>query len=283
MFSDLFLQNADPNDIRNVLLEQQRQIDELRQAVISAQRASGLVDDIGDLDISPDTLHLRTMLPAQTECWTDHAGALSPFNHSAFSAGGSCAAVASEENHPGIFKIISGGVANGGGYIEFNTNTSAVFLQGGEVFEAIVRLESFATQSKYRFGFYDLTQTGSEVDGVYFDCTGDGSAYITVTPSVYSNSVLNTGSGDGALSFLPSTWYKIVINIAPDLSQADFYIYIESSGGWDLRLRYTTIGGLPSGTGRETGVGVKTWRTSATATTLLYVDRIDYYNNTMIR
>ena len=123
------------------------------------------------------------------------------------------------------------------------------------------------------------------MDGVYFECTGDG-ASILITPVTYSNSVLGTGTGTAPNAYSNTLWYKFVIVINDTATQANFYIYTNASGPDafdDLIMEWTIASNVPTGTGRETSCGVKAWRTNSTTTTLMYVDRIDYYNTLPIR
>ncbi|RPI88769.1 MAG: hypothetical protein EHM40_22155 [Chloroflexi bacterium] len=51
-YSDQFLQEADPQNLLNTVMEQGRQIEELRQSILSMQRLSGIAAEVGDLEVN---------------------------------------------------------------------------------------------------------------------------------------------------------------------------------------------------------------------------------------
>lgn len=214
------------------------------------------------------------MTPLSSDLMNTSSGA-SPWTVIQY-GGGIVGNVTGTANHPGIISFGNNGSANAGGIV-YAGHTSAFLLQGGEVFETVIQFKSFATQVVSRIGFIDTITSAAEVDGVYLEFTGNGST-MTCTPLVYSNSVLSTGEsvdGLGTITYAIDTWWRIRIEINEDLS-ADFFVSGADDG--TMRMHWRISSGLPTSAGRETNCGVKAHRTNTTTTTLLWVDRVDFFN-----
>jgi hypothetical protein len=220
--------------------------------------------------------------PMSTECWNTSDGS-TPYTVAAI-AGGTIANVTSEADHPGIISFANNTTANAGG-IAYAGSATAYTLRGGEVFEAIFYPLSFATQSNYRFGFFDSLTSSTEVDAVAINLVGGGVSLLTATPEIVSASglgsytVIYAGSG-----VIVNEWGRVRIVVNGDATQADVYVYgtypappVPAGERLDaLRYHARCTAGLPSN--RQLTFGVKAWRTNNTNTTLLYVDKVDFYS-----
>ena len=112
-----------------------------------------------------------------------------------------------------------------------------------------------------RVGYFDRRNATSPLDGAYFSYThsvGSGNWQVEVYSAGVSAGPQDTGvPGD-------TSWHSFRIVVAADASGADFYI--------DGNLVYQASSGLPSGSGRETGVTVGLIKTAGTTARLAYTD-----------
>lgn len=243
---------------------------------ISATTPRGETIDISNYYMFPSS----RMLTAQTECFTDDAGGMSPYTLAAFNSG-TAVSIASEAGYPGIVRFTNNGSANGGGRIMLFGNTSCVLIGGGEVFETIVRFQSAAAASNYMLGFFDGANNAASVDGVWISFVGNGTSLINPTFTTSNNSTTTSQTPSFSSTIGLNSWYKFRIEINEDATEASLSAWDVDGGAYIGGDTITT--NIPTAAGRETSCGVKAWRTNSTSTTLMEVDRVDYYNNKIIR
>lgn len=112
-----------------------------------------------------------------------------------------------DANHPGIVRFLSSTTTNSGGQVI--TDTAAYTFGGGEVFEAMARVESL-TLSTMRLGFHDASSVSDAVDGGYFEMP-EGGLIVAKT----ANNSTRTTSGT-SYQLVAATWYRfrIMVNAA---------------------------------------------------------------------
>lgn len=161
--------------------------------------------------------------------------------------------------HPGNVRFVSSTTPNSGVYI--GSNTIQLLLSGGEVYEAVFRLETL-TLSTFRLGFLDTTTSADAVDGVYVEVDSTGVA----TGKTSNNSTRSTTAT--TLTLTATTWYRLRI-VVNSTSLATFTIYDDA--GAELWTNTLTTN-IPTASGRETGAGVTATNSGTLAVGLLTLD-----------
>jgi hypothetical protein len=118
-------------------------------------------------------------------------------------------------------------------------------MSGGETFIIVAKPETLANSTCYA-GWHDSITAAEPVDGVYFRIIGavaDGrnsaNSVRTSTPTSYT---LTNGA-----------WYTLGIDVNDEATEARFVIYDEDR---NLLWEDTAVGNIPTGAGRQTGVGI---------------------------
>lgn len=186
---------------------------------------------------------------------------LAPFDQGVFA--GATALIASEANHPGIYRITSGAGANTGGAVFVSLNA---FFVGGEFSEFVFRLPNTASAAAL-LGFFDNATTAiAPVDGAWINITG-----TTLTGKTSNNSVVSTS---GSYTISANTWYHAKVIVNSNATQVDYYLY-DSSGVllWSASL----TSNIPTTSARVfEAAACKAYWTAAAATNVLDLDFIGY-------
>jgi hypothetical protein len=184
------------------------------------------------------------------------------------------------QNHPGVIRTTSSATATatGSGY-GLRTETAMILLNGSEtaqfIFNPVATLQVNITQ--YIFGFIDNGATFSRniVDGLFVHCYKNATAgpnsnwcrAVARSNSAETNNTITT-------SLNQSTWYHLNITTRQESGKitANFTIYNESGFVfWNVNIS----SGIPSVTGRETGFGITSWKTTAGGASIGILD-LDY-------
>lgn len=177
---------------------------------------------------------------------------------------GTQAKVANEANHIGILRFSSSTTTNSGAYVR--SDVAAILVQGGESFELIFRIGTL-TNTTIRFGLIDSANSSDCVDGVYIEIPSTGNAVLKTS----SNSTRTTSSTIAALS--TATWYRARIEVADDAASATAYIF-DANG--DQLGTQTNSANLPTGAGRDTGIGAIATNSGTTAVSLIELDFMSF-------
>lgn len=149
--------------------------------------------------------------------------------------------IASEAAAQGIIQLTTGNTSTGNCRWAFGTATSLRFGTHTFVCEARIRLTALSDGTNtftFRIGFLD-TSSGAAVDGAYLDYTHSANSGQWVA-KCYSNSTPTTSNTSVAPA--ANTW--TTVRIVVGTSSADFYV--------DDTLVASAVGGIPTGSGRET-------------------------------
>lgn len=177
--------------------------------------------------------------------------------------------VTSTENAIGVLSLTTGTTATG--FAGWYHTTQTVLLGNGTAWTFSARvatdLSSSGTQEfRNWFGFGDnWTASGEPTDGVYFVYRrdGDGDFWVCCTRSNSSET-------------------KTVTAVVPSASVMSIFEIIVNSAGTsvDFKINGTTVAthttNIPTGAGRQTGVGCKVEKTVGTTALLGYYDWIAY-------
>lgn len=186
-----------------------------------------------------------------------------PFDVALLSSG-TQSKVANEANHSGILRITSSTTTNSGAYVR--SAADALLVQGGESFEIIFRIQTL-TNTTIRFGLIDTATSADCVDGVYLEIPSTGAAVLKTS----SNSTRTTSATVATLS--TATWYRARIEVADDAASATVYIF--DASGNQLGTA-TNSANMPTGAGRDTGIGLIATNVGTTALALFDVDFMSF-------
>lgn len=186
-----------------------------------------------------------------------------PFDVALLSSG-TQAKVANEANHQGILRFSSSTTTNSGAYIR--SAADAILVQGGESFEVIFRIGTLTTTT-IRLGLIDTATSADCVDGVYLEIPASGAAVLKTS----SNSTRTTSATVATLS--TATWYRARIEVADDAASATVYIF--DANGNQLGTQ-TNSANMPTGAGRDTGIGAIATNSGTTAVSLIELDYLSF-------
>lgn len=198
--------------------------------------------------------------------WTDfltgsNAAAVDPFIAVLISSGTINVPNISAAGHPGMIRLRSAAGAGSGVFV--GSNTGQLLIAGGEYFEAVFYINTL-TDITIRMGFLDTATSADPSDG----------AWLQIAPTgVATGRVVNNGGAiadtDTTANLSTGTWYKAIVNVAPDASSVIFEITtMNGTQVWTDNLS----GGLPTGAGRETGVGIIATTAGSSAVDMLHLD-----------
>lgn len=188
-----------------------------------------------------------------------------PFDVALLSSGTQSKA-ANEANHNGILRFSSSTTTNSGAYVR--TDAASILVQGGESFELIFRIGTLTTTT-IRIGMIDSATSADCVDGVYIEIPSTGAAVLKTS----SNSTRTTSATIATLSI--NTWYRARIEVADDAASATAYIF--DANGNQLGTQ-TNSANMPTGAGRDTGIGVIATNSGTTAVSLIDLDFLSFAN-----
>ena len=202
-----------------------------------------------------------TAIQAVTMCYPNYFGVAKN--------SGTSTNVAGTRNHPGTVSISSAAASANSGYI-YTSYASAFLINGSERYAISFSPQTVqaANQTWTEAGFIDTVTVGTDAtDGVYFKIVN-----LTVYGQVANNSRLANTSSTYTLA--AGSWYVGILNVSADASKVTYTIYNDTSGAVLWQDNLTTS--LPTATGRETGAGIVSGRTTAgSANTVIYVDYMD--------
>lgn len=177
---------------------------------------------------------------------------------------GTIVAIASEPNHPGVVALRDSTTANGG--YRIMTDVSAFRIAGGERFVASFQVNSARAGIAAYLGFFDSTTNTAPTDALCLVITANG----TTASIVGRGRANNTASDTSAFNPTLNTWYTVVIDVNSAATNTTFEIFNES--GTSVWSGSTT--NIPTGAGRETGVGAAAYESSIDAAADII--RLDY-------
>jgi hypothetical protein len=183
---------------------------------------------------------------------------IDPFSSTAIASGSFTTNTATvNTQHPGLARLRSSTNANSGVWL--GTGTNQVLLGGGEVYEAILYLDTLSG-STFRVGFHNSTSNADAADGCYVEVDSSGVA----TGKTANNSTRSSTGTTYTLS--AATFYRIRI-VVTSTSSVTFYIYNDSG---TLLWSDTLTTNIPST--RTCGALVTTTNSGTTAVDLLHLD-----------
>jgi hypothetical protein len=195
------------------------------------------------------------------------AADVTPFTATAISTG-TAAFQAGQAGHSGIIRYTSSTTANSG-YKIVGSQITAFLISGGETAELVIKTPAAFTNTTIRFGYFDTATYVDATDGVYFEIPSTGA----IVGKTSSNSVRSTTASSYTASV--STWYRLKLVVNDTATSVTYYIY-NSSGGqlWTDSL----TANIPTATGRETGFGIIATNSGTTATALMDLDAMLFYD-----
>jgi hypothetical protein len=169
-------------------------------------------------------------------------------------------------NSFGVCRTTKSATANSGYRVMSDVN--AIRIKGGEIYRQRFCPLLFTTATR-RMGFHDATSVTDAVDGVYAEYTLNGNLVLKAS----NNSTRTTTSVVATLSL--NTWYTIEIIIANGATGATLNLY-NATGVFISSVSLPTATNIPTGVGRECGVGFITTGSSATADALVDDDFFEF-------
>lgn len=207
---------------------------------------------------------LRVRPQAWTDCIGTGAGNIAPYSLNGVSSG-TAATQTSDANHPGVIRFTSFTNADSGDRLVTGTNN--ILLAAGDYFEAVISIVTL-TNLTIRIGFIDTINVSDCVDGAYFEIVSTGVA----TAKTSDNSTRTSAGTTATLSI--TTWYRLEVEIVSSTS-ARFRIYNADTGAVVLAEQNITTN-IPTGSTRQTGIGIIATNSGTTATALVDVDWLGY-------
>lgn len=157
---------------------------------------------------------------------------------------GTFASVAGLGSHPGILRFISAaGASTGGNFATTGTNT--MIFAGGEVYEAIINIDTLANTT-IKFGFMDVFSASTPTDGAWIEISSDGVA----VGKTANNTSVTTSATIATLS--AGTWYRCRIEANSAATSIAFTIWIDD--GTQQGTQANTLN-IPTAAGREFSSG----------------------------
>ncbi len=201
--------------------------------------------------------------------WTDfltgsNAASMDPFIAVLISSGTVNVPNISAADHPGMVRLRSSATIDSGVFI--GSNTGQLLLAGGERYEVIFYI-NLLTSTTIRFGFLDTATVAAPTDGVYFEIASTGVA----VGHIANNGSISDTVGNETLT--TATWYRAIIDITQNPTQAQFQIL--SMDGTAL-FSENLNGSIPTGAGRETGVGFIATNGGGAAADICHVDYMGF-------
>jgi hypothetical protein len=169
-------------------------------------------------------------------------------------------------NSFGVCRTTKSATANSGYRVMSDVN--AIRIKGGEIYRQRFCPLNITTATR-RMGFHDATSITDAVDGVYAEYSLSGNLVLKAS----NNSTRTTTSAVATLSL--NTWYTIEIIIANGATGATLNLY-NSTGVLSSSVSLPTATNIPTGVGRECGVGFITTGSSTTADTLVDDDFFEF-------
>lgn len=175
--------------------------------------------------------------------------------------------VSGQKGHPGIIQQSTGTTATGRSST-ISHASCVLFGSGTYTYETCIQIPTLSIASQ-RFtvyaGFGDNSSGGDMVDGAYFQYSDAASTFWQLKTS--TNSVRTTSTTNVTVN--AGSWYKLKVIVTNNTS-AEFYINDSFVG--------TIATNIPSATGQETGIIIKTEKSIGTTarTTLIDFVKVTY-------
>jgi len=168
-------------------------------------------------------------------------------------------------NTLGVGRVTKSTTANSGYRVV--TDATSIRIKGGEVYKErfCPLLVSTAT---HRGGFMDATTVTESVDGIYFQYSNSGDLVLKTS----NNSTRTTSSVLATLSL--NTWYTAEIIVNSDATSVIMNLY--NAVGTLIGATSPITTNIPTGVGRECGVGFVCTGSSVTADALADIDYIQF-------
>lgn len=164
-------------------------------------------------------------------------------------------------NHPGMSRLRSAAGAGSGVFI--GSNTAQLLLAGGEYYEVIFYLQTL-TDITFRMGFLDTATSAAPTDGAYLEITA--TTGVATGHNANNGAITNTAT---TTTLSLATWYRAIVSIDAGGTGSHFEITLmDGTQVWTANL----AGGLPTGAGRETGVGFIATTAGSSAVDLCTLD-----------
>lgn len=168
-------------------------------------------------------------------------------------------------NTLGVGRITKSTTANSG--YRAVTDANSIRIKGDEVYKQRFMPLLVAT-STHRGGFMDATTVTESVDGIYFQYANSGDLVLKTS----NNSVRTTSSVLATLSL--NTWYTVEIIVNSNATSVIMNLY--DAVGTLIGTTSPITTNIPTGSGRECGVGFVCTGSSATADALADIDYIQF-------
>ena len=203
------------------------------------------------------------LLNTSSECWSKTDGS---FINTAI-ASGTINNTPGTANHPGVIKISSIASTNTGGSFTLPA-TDNIILGGVEGWQVIVSPQQSNSNVTGLIGFmdsYGASVTPNNALCVKF--TGNG----TNIDLAFLSRVAGAGSATNFTTLTAGTWYRIKMTNG---GTGAVNVYVYNMAGTQL-ASYNFTGSVSTS---AMGFGVKAYRINATASDLIFIDRVDLYS-----
>lgn len=202
---------------------------------------------------------------AAYELWSDFENTTTgvPFTQAVSGTGATITVQAAESGHPGIMVLQTGTTTTG--RTCFITDGTQFLLGGGPAsFETLIQIPDLSDGTdtySLRFGFYD-SASADATDGVYFEYDSASHANWRIcAASNGSRTKTNT-----SVAVAPDVWIKLRLDVNADGTSAEFFIDGISVG--------TVATNIPTGAGRQTGIGALLLKSAGTNNRTAWFDYI---------
>jgi hypothetical protein len=168
-------------------------------------------------------------------------------------------------NSLGVCRTTKSATANSGYRVMSDVN--AIRIKGGEIYRQRFCPLNITTATR-RMGFHDATSITDAVDGVYAEYSLSGNLVLKTS----NNSTRTASSVIATLSL--NTWYTIEIIVNATATSVLLNLY--NATGTLIATSSAITTNIPTGVGRECGIGFITTGSSATADTLVDDDFFEF-------
>lgn len=180
--------------------------------------------------------------------------------------GNNITASSSTSGHPGINNLTTGTTSTGSAAML--TSPAAILLGGGLLsvewcVRPVAATYNASNTATIRVGLLDAT-SGAGVDGLWFEWDPNAASSWSAVSSSNSSRTTNAAVSSAATG----TWYRLRIDVNAAASSAGYYVNGSSVS--------TITTNIPTGAGRETGVGCSITNTAGTTAHTIDVDYLAF-------
>lgn len=185
---------------------------------------------------------------------------------------GTVALIADVANHHGIARTTQSGANTG--CANYISTVGNYLITGNDAFGACFRTQTGTTDCEFRFGFNDTvgSATVDPVDGAYIHIEG-----VRLEGKTSNNSTRSTTGTTYTIT--TNTWYRMKILVNSAASTVNYYLY---SAAGALLWTDSLSANIPTAAGREVGICINAYKTSAGTVNLIDVDWTAYWNEAVV-